>query len=422
VRLYLYDTAAYDTAAALEDLALAAEQYERFIHQWYNKFHVICEFDSPTMGKEWILQRRDQFYDEERFADKYWVSWHPSYGLDHLKRLGESYTDVVVPVSALQETGVLSVIASTRQDYQTSFHCNGFSLDRASKHELFDSIFMSTWSSALRHGDVYVPHGSWIRRVPKDEQAVTLKQQGEFIESIGCDPQALIDGSSQESELYTVRLFRNLETSYSAILGQLLDSSGNVPETGTSGEVVEVTDSEGRSDGKTGLRLVDPNYPESGGRHYPIMARTLPTLEMEPSRSFQPDSEGRMVIADVPVVRRTGDTMRVCDSCSLSNVCPAFQAHNACKFKMPVQIRTREQLAALTEAMLEIQAGRVFFASFGEEVQGYPDPNVGKELDRFMKLAKDAAKLGEAKETLRIERTSGQGVMSQLFGRTGPRE
>jgi hypothetical protein len=75
-------------------------------------------------------------------------------------------------------------------------------------------------------------------------------------------------------------------------------------------------------------------------------------------------------------------------------------------------------MAALTEAILEMQASRVMFAQFAEETSGYHDPVVGKEMDRFAKLAAVFAKLGESKETVRIEasRTTQGGVLSQIFG------
>lgn len=423
VLLYLYDTSAYDTEATVEGLTAKADDYERFVHQWYNKFHHILEFDAPALGKDAILDRREQFYDEERFTDKLWVCWHPSYGMDHLKYLGESYTDVVVPVSALENKQALTLISALRTEYQTSFHCNGFSVDRTKRHELFDSVFMSTWSSALRHQDLYVPHeGNWIRRLPKDEVAVGLKRHASFIESLGVDIQMLIDGNNAERELYTVRLFRWLETGRSAMIDVLTDGSAIsldqvVPVSGS-----QVSDSDRQHPGQTVIPLHPERYAEPRSGDYPITA--LPGIAAEVTRSFRQGPDGNLVMADVPIVRRTNEPVRQCNTCSLSANCPAYLPGNSCKFQMPIQIRTREQMQALTEAMLELQASRVFFASFSEETVGYHDPTVGKEMDRFAKLASVFSKLGESKETLKVEatRTTQGGVLSQIFGKAPQQE
>ena len=70
-------------------------------------------------------------------------------------------------------------------------------------------------------------------------------------------------------------------------------------------------------------------------------------------------------------------------------------------------------------AIIEMQAARVGFARFAEELNGgYPDPNTGQEIDRLFKIVGEIKKLEENKEVLRmtVERQSSGGVMSALFG------
>lgn len=415
-RLYLYDTEAWNTELDTEGLTELAAQYEKFLHQWYGSFTAFMEFDSPALGREWITERRDVFYDEDRFSDRFWVSWHPSYGLDHLKYLGESYTDVVVPVHAL-DAQTVNIIGVLKREYQTSFHCMGFSVDQSIRYELFDTVFMSTWNSALRHQDIYVPtNGNWIRRVPKDEQAAALKKHTKFIEDMGCDVQMLVDGNNSERELYTVRLFRWLE-GHSAIVDLLSDSKANDRTQRSSGGLALVSDSGSQDAVQTVIPMGTNALSHSGG--LPISDNgTLPNVSLEAQTAFTTDNEGRMTIAEIPVVRRSMEPVRSCDNCSLSSQCPAFTPAAKCKFSIPVQIRTREQMAAVTEAILEMQAARVMFAQFAEETSGYHDPTVGKEMDRFAKLATTFSKLGESKETLKVEatRTTQGGVLSSIFG------
>lgn len=62
------------------------------------------------------------------------------------------------------------------------------------------------------------------------------------------------------------------------------------------------------------------------------------------------------------------DVLRKCDSCSLRNVCPEFVVSNECAFKVPVEIRTTEQLRGWAETLLEIQMQRVMMLRMGEEM------------------------------------------------------
>ena len=59
------------------------------------------------------------------------------------------------------------------------------------------------------------------------------------------------------------------------------------------------------------------------------------------------------------------------------------------------------------------------FAKFTEDLNGgYPDPNVGVEMDRFFKMLKTIKELDESKEMMRVtlERNGSAGVLSSLFG------
>jgi hypothetical protein len=84
-----------------------------------------------------------------------------------------------------------------------------------------------------------------------------------------------------------------------------------------------------------------------------------------------------------------------------------------------VEIKTKEQLKGLLNAIVEMQGARVAFARFAEELNGgYPDPNTGQEIDRLFKIVGEIKKLEENKEVLRmtVERQTSGGVMSALFG------
>jgi hypothetical protein len=69
--------------------------------------------------------------------------------------------------------------------------------------------------------------------------------------------------------------------------------------------------------------------------------------------------------------------------------------------------------------MLEIQAQRVAFMRFAEEMNGgYADPNLSQEMDRYFGMLDKIKKLDENKEFIQItaQRNAGQGVLSAIFG------
>ena len=89
----------------------------------------------------------------------------------------------------------------------------------------------------------------------------------------------------------------------------------------------------------------------------------------------------------VNTLTSTETLLRQCDSCYLAARCPAFKEHSECGFKLPVEIRTKDQLNAAMRVMIEIQASRVLFARFAEELEGQGlDPALSAEMDRLFTL------------------------------------
>jgi hypothetical protein len=129
--------------------------------------------------------------------------------------------------------------------------------------------------------------------------------------------------------------------------------------------------------------------------------------------------DGRDVLKDVPIVQSNSASLRQCDTCFVAANCPAFKPQNTCAFNLPIEVKTPEQLKALNTALLEMQAQRVMFMRFAEELNGgYADPNVSQEIDRYQKMLKNIKELDEQKEFIQItgSRSSSGGVLSAIFG------
>jgi hypothetical protein len=129
--------------------------------------------------------------------------------------------------------------------------------------------------------------------------------------------------------------------------------------------------------------------------------------------------DGIDILKDVPVVQSNYNSLRQCNTCFVAANCPAFKENNTCAFNFPIEVKTPEQLKAMNMALLEMQAQRVAFMRFSEELNGgYADPNVSQEMDRYFKMLKSMKELDEQKEFIQItgSRSSQGGVLSAIFG------
>jgi hypothetical protein len=145
----------------------------------------------------------------------------------------------------------------------------------------------------------------------------------------------------------------------------------------------------------------------------------LPGLGLTLEKHEEMGDSGVMEVRDVPALSSTAESYRKCDTCYLSASCPAYIPANACAFHLPVELRTKTQIKALVETMLEIQTARVAFGRYAEEVNGgYPDPVVGKEMDRLMKMLETKNTLEQQREslTVSVEANKSSGILSAIFG------
>jgi hypothetical protein len=155
------------------------------------------------------------------------------------------------------------------------------------------------------------------------------------------------------------------------------------------------------------MRKLEPRNPDEMG-NLPVFGYEVKT---------EVDANG--VIKDIPVIQSQTTSLRQCDTCFVASNCPAFKPQSVCAFKLPVEVKTKEQLKSLINAVIEMQGQRVAFMRFAEEINGgYADPNVSQEIDRLFKLIKTTKELDDSREFIRmtVERQGSAGVLSQIFG------
>ena len=157
----------------------------------------------------------------------------------------------------------------------------------------------------------------------------------------------------------------------------------------------------------TQVRKLEPRKPEEMG-NLPVFGYDLESIV---------EDDG--TIKDVTTLSSQDTSLRACDTCFVASNCPAFKPQSVCAFKLPVSIKTKDQLKSLINAVIEMQGQRVAFMRFAEEMNGgYADPNVSQEIDRLFKLIKTTKELDDSREFIRmtVERQGSAGVLSSIFG------
>jgi len=147
----------------------------------------------------------------------------------------------------------------------------------------------------------------------------------------------------------------------------------------------------------------------------PDEIRNLPVFGYDVKTDVDPDG----VISDNTHITSQAGTLRQCDTCFVAANCPAFKPQSMCAFKLPIEVKSKDQLKSLINAIIEMQGQRVAFMRFSEEMNGgYADPNVSQEIDRLFKLIKTVKELDDSREFIRmtVERQGSAGVLSSIFG------
>lgn len=149
--------------------------------------------------------------------------------------------------------------------------------------------------------------------------------------------------------------------------------------------------------------------------------RVLPIMGMVTTTEKALGDDGETIDTEVNLVETRSESMRLCDSCFLKDKCPAFKPQTNCAYDIPVTVKTKTQMAALQNAIIEMQSQRVMFMRMAEEMEGgYADPNLSNEVDRLQKMIKVKTELESDTFSVKFEAkgsTSQAGVISRLFGR-----
>ena len=385
-----------------------ADAYLDFIANNAERIAGATELDVKSMGNAWNNYHRAQMY--EIIGDKLWVVWHQETGHTALYSLCERFVNVALLGETLEDDTSLAARSRAMLSQFPDLQFHGIA---CAKPDNLRQVVLSTasslaWLSPMMRGETIVWDGTRLVRYQKKQKDQARPRYKSIIEKAGLDYDKIINDDSNEVTRLAIWSYLQLEKNLDKrSVKKLSDNSEYKDDPG----LAETGGSDPDNSPVLGRKLLEQREPQD--------LQTLPVFGVKTKTVFEKDDDGKDVIKDVSVLSSTSVSLRQCDTCFVAANCPAFKPGNSCAFSLPVEIKTKDQLRGLLNAVVEMQGARVDFARFAEELNGgYPDPNTGQEIDRLFKLVGQMKELEENKEFIRItaERQTSGGVLSALFG------
>lgn len=390
------------------DIETLYQRYLAFTAANAEAVDLVTDFDVDI----WDAERRDavRIALNDISVGKFLPVWHLDEGLDVLQDLAATYHRVGVSQTALDGRDLTPLLSRLARD---GVHLHGVAMTQmhAMRAIPWTSVASSSWLSPAQYGDTIVWTGRGeLKRYPRRYQDQARKRHRTLFRREGFDSEAIERGDSTE-------LLRLSIWSWTQFVDHI--NRGGVtpppePHTGPNAEVDQPTVSPPPSQ----TRNSNPRRP---GDNRPRTRRdraTLPGARIITKTIKEVDDDGVRRDRDIPLVGISGETNRVCDSCFLAGKCPSYEPEATCAYDLPVEARTRDQLGRIQEAIIEMQVQRTFFARFSEELEGgYPDPNVGTEIDRLQKMLKAKSEMDAEGFTLTVKAQSRNSAETGMFGR-----
>lgn len=389
------------------DLEDFAADYEEFIVNNIDRISYFTELSHRQVGPDFIRDQRDTVWSEMPPA-KFLPVWKPESGQEGLQELADRYLDIALPGEAIEDAVWLPRVAKTLINrHETRFHAMGTARPDNLRQVPVKTTSTLSWLSPMTRGETIVWDGTRLVRYPKSMKEQARPRHKAVYEKAGLSFEKIVADDSEELCRLAVWSFDQLETRLIMTEGSNIYDSFEDPAGEDYAETLPaVSDRSGVE-----MRKLEPRKPDE--------MLNLPVFGFDVKTIIEKDDQGNDVLKDVPVVQTRDNSLRQCDTCFVASNCPAFKPQNTCAFKLPVEVKTKEQLKSLINAIIEMQGQRVAFMRFAEEMNGgYADPNVSQEIDRLFKLIKTTKELDDSREFIRmtVERQGSAGVLSQIFG------
>ena len=401
------------------------EDYVADFQDWvainYDRISGVVEFDSKVLGPKWVEEQRKTFGWE--LGDKYWAVWDPTMGHPSLFALSQTFKNVAMSGDTIElDTSLAGRTRALQSQFGTSYHALACAKPDNLRQVPVETASTLSWLSPMMRGETIVWDGTRLVRYQKKQKAQARPRYKSVINKAGLDYEKIINDDNVEVARLAVWSYLQLEESLdkkkphlTVVNNEKLSDNSDVVDDPGSAETLGLEPDNSAIDVR---KLSEVERPKIIDRD-PSERVNLPVFSISTKTVMDKDEVGRDLIRDVNVLESTSSSLRQCNTCFVAANCPAFKPDNACAFNLPIEVKTKDQLKGLLNAIIEMQGARVAFARFAEELNGgYPDPNTGQEIDRLFKIVKQLKELEENKEFVRmtVERQTSGGVLSALFG------
>lgn len=397
--IYLYPGLPLNAKLGRLELEEFAAAYEHFVALNIDRLTLFAELNYGFVDPAFVDQQRKTAWSQVP-PSKFLPVWNPELGIDNLNRLINNYLDVGIPGAAIESESRLASttrLAAKRQG--TRFHALGCAKPDNLRSIQAETAHTLSWLSPMTHGETIVWDGTRLVRYPKRMKEQARTRYGHVYEKAGLDANLIAEDDPKEVCRLAVWSYERFEER-----ANKMGEAYYQDEAGQPNAEIEPVDADNKG---VEMRKLQARNPDE--------IRNLPVFGYDVKTDV--DADG--VITDNTHVTSQAATLRQCDTCFVAANCPAFKPQSMCAFKLPIEIKTKEQLKSLINAIIEMQGQRVAFMRFSEEMNGgYADPNVSQEIDRLFKLIKTVKELDDSREFIRmtVERQGSAGVLSSIFG------
>ena len=412
MRIHLHPGIPADAQLTREELEKFSGEYEEFVANNLDRITTFTEVDHLMLSKEQIEHQRATAWNDPELHKKFIPIWRSDYTLEHVKKMAELYKDIAIPSDMIEDdTSLAAKTRSLSTTYGVRFHALGVAKPDNLRQVHVATASTMSWLSPMMRGETIVWDGRRLVRYPKKMKEQARPRYTHVYAQAGLDYDSIMNDNAIEVCKLALWSYEKFEEWFQMTNGSnndenLYDKSVEPLGESNAENTPVVHDNKG-----TEMRKVSPRNPAE--------KYVLPTFGLDLSETVTTDLNGNDLVSEVATLSSSKVSLRQCNTCFVASNCPAFTPDTECAFSLPVELKTAEQLKAALTAILEMQVQRIAFARFSEEINGgYPDPNVSQEIDRLYKLVTATKNLDTNREFIQItaERTTGGGVLSQIFG------
>lgn len=375
--------------------------YTQAIDDNHDRLAGVTEFDCDRV----LARAQRTAWDD----DLLWAVYSHENPPESLEDLAMRFQHLALPYETLEAVPGLSTRCHALTSQRgTIWHGLGCAKPDNLRQVPLSTASTQAWLAPMLRGETLVWDGAQLKRYPASMKDQARARYRHIYEQAGLDAEAILADDSTEATRLAIWSLLQLEKRWEGSdMGFVSDNFDDLDDPGSAERGSLDPDNRPIRHG-TSIEVRNPSE-----------TLPLPVLGFE-SRPGTEVIDGVETVVERTHVTSQQQSLRQCNTCFVAANCPAFKPNSTCAFSIPIEVRTKDQLKALLQSIIEMQGQRVAFARYAEETAGggYPDPNVSQEIDRLFKIVESLKRLEDNREFARItvERQGSSGVLSALFG------